>query len=59
VSNGSGTETRYGRGAEPHSSAIDAVLPPEVEKKKVVATAPPLRTTRPAVASTAAFEDVA
>jgi hypothetical protein len=31
------------------------VLPPEVEKKKVVATDPPLMTTSPAVAETAAF----
>ena len=37
---GSGTDTRYGTGAEFQTSSIAAVRPPEVEKKYVIATLP-------------------
>src|SRR5690349_50313 len=50
---GSGTDTRYGTGA-PQTSSADAVRPPDVEKKNVLATWPSYSTTWPAVASTAA-----
>ena len=54
---GSGTETRYGTGAEFHTSSIAAVRPPDVEKKYVIAALPPYVSTLPDVASTAAVVD--
>ena len=45
MSYGSGTETRYGSGGTPQASAIEAVSPPELEKKYVVATLPSNRST--------------
>ncbi len=56
VSYGSGTPTRYGTASpRAQTSSIDAVRPPDVEKKNVVATLPSNSSTWPAVASTAAF----
>ena len=59
LSNGSLTLVRYEIGLPPHSWCFAAVRPPEVEKKNVVATAPPEASTFPDVASTAALEDAA
>src|SRR5579859_1627203 len=52
ASYGSATGTRYGS-AVPQMSRLDAVSPPEVEKKNVVAILFPKSTTWPFVASTA------
>src|SRR5665213_2624265 len=54
VSNGSGTDTRYGT-AVPTQSAADSVTPPDVDEKYVVAILPPNMSTWPFVASTAAL----
>ena len=53
VSNGSGTDTRYGTGV-PTQSAADSVTPPDVDEKNVVAILPSYMSTCALVASTAA-----
>jgi hypothetical protein len=51
---GSSTERRYDSGEPPKPYSLEAVRPPEVEKKNVWATSPPTVTTRARVSRTAA-----